>query len=106
MEQGIKHDQDKNRVDLLPFDAVNEVAKVYTFGAKKYAERNWEAGMNYSRLFGACMRHMWAWFMGEDKDPESGLTHLSHAGFCVLGLIAYELRKSGVDDRPVWHKKD
>jgi len=105
-DEGRKNDQNKNRVDLLPYDALDEVAKVYTFGASKYAERNWEAGMKWSRLFAACMRHTWAWFRGEDKDPESGLSHLVHAAFCILCLIAYELRHAGTDDRPIPHHED
>jgi hypothetical protein len=38
--------------------------------------------------------------MGEDKDPETGFSHLSHVGCCALFLIAYELRGAGLDDRP------
>lgn len=98
--EGTKNDAEKNRVDLLPFDALLAIAEVYTFGVKKYSERNWEAGMKWSRLFGAMCRHTWSWFTGEDKDKETGLSHLVHAGFCILGLIAYELRQVGEDDRP------
>ncbi len=94
-----KFDDDKPATHLLPYDAVLEVAKVYSFGQKKYNARNWEKGMAWSRLFGASMRHLWAWWCGEDKDPESGLSHLTHAAFCVLCLLAYELRRAGDDDR-------
>ena len=31
---GKKYDQDKVRMDLLPFDSLEEIAKVLTFGAK------------------------------------------------------------------------
>lgn len=98
--EGIKHDQQKIRWDLVPFDAVNEIAKVLTFGAEKYAARNWEKGMNWSRAFGALQRHLTRWFHGQDKDKETRLTHLANAGCCLFFLLAWELRKVGTDDRP------
>lgn len=100
MKQGTKNDKDKVPMHLLPFDALEEIAKVYQFGAKKYAPRNWEKGMAWHRPFAACMRHMWAWWRGEGKDPESGLSHLVHAAFCILTLTAFEIRDIGEDDRP------
>jgi hypothetical protein len=39
------------------------------------------------RYFGALMRHMTAWYDGEKKDPESGKSHLAHAGCCLLFLM-------------------
>lgn len=64
-------------------------------------ERNWELGMDWSRVFGALMRHMWSWWKGEKLDPETGKSHLWHAGCCIAFLIAYEERNVGNDDRPV-----
>jgi len=98
--QGVKHDQKKIRWDLVPYDAVNEIAKVLTFGAEKYEARNWEKGMNWSRAFGALQRHLTRWFHGQDKDKETRLTHLANAGCCIFFLLAWELRQVGVDDRP------
>ena len=62
-------------------------------------ERNWEKGMKWGRVFGALMRHMWAWWRGQDRDPETGFSHLSHAACCIAFLIAYEHRCIGEDDR-------
>lgn len=100
MNGGIKHDQDKLRYDLIPFDVLEEYVKVLTFGANKYSSRNWEAGFNWSRCFAAALRHLTSWFRGQDKDPETGLSHLAHAMCCVTFLLAFELRKAGTDDRP------
>lgn len=97
---GIKHDQEKVRMDLLPYDALAEIAKIFTFGAKKYADRNWEKGFGFSRPFAALQRHLTLWFQGEDNDVETGLSHLSHAGCELLFLLAFELRGVGEDDRP------
>ena len=78
------------------------ISEILTFGAKKYDDRNWENGLHWSRVFGAVMRHMWAWWGGEDKDPESGMSHLWHAACGLTFLVAYEARGSGEDDRPDW----
>ncbi|HZX81677.1 MAG TPA: dATP/dGTP diphosphohydrolase domain-containing protein [Lysobacter sp.] len=97
---GTKYDEGKLPWHLLPFDAIRAIVSVLAFGAAKYAARNWEAGMDWSRPYAALMRHLTAWWLGERKDPETGFSHLWHAGCCVLFLIAYELRGAGNDDRP------
>lgn len=97
--EGIKFDQDKLRYDLIPGNALDELAKVYTFGAKKYADRNWEKGMAWSRIFGAIMRHAWAWFRGQTHDPETGLNHMVHAAWGCLALVEYSITNKGQDDR-------
>lgn len=97
---GIKYDENKPRWDLLPFDALNEIAKVMTYGAIKYEPRNWEKGMSWSRVFASMQRHLSAWFHGNDVDVESKMSHLSHAACCMLYLLAFECRNDGIDDRP------
>ena len=96
-----KDDANKLMWDLVPWDAMEDVVGVLNHGAVKYDYRNWENGMKWSRLFSAAMRHMVSWFQfREDKDKESGISHLSHAICCLLFILSYELRKSGEDDRP------
>jgi hypothetical protein len=99
-EVGIKHDEGKLRYELLPPEGVAALVHVLTIGASKYGDRNWEKGFVYSRLFGAAMRHLWAWWRGQNQDSETGLSHLAHAGTCILFLITHEERKIGKDDRP------
>lgn len=98
--EGRKDDQGKAPWGLLPFDAVGQIVEVLRIGAQKYSPRNWEAGMDWNRPFDACLRHLTAWWGGEDKDPETGLPHLAHAGCCVLFLLAYSRRGVGKDNRP------
>ena len=97
---GYKADEGKLPYDLIAPEALEELAKVLQFGAKKYAPRNWEKGMAWSRVFAALQRHLWAWWKGDSKDPETGFSHLSHALCCLMFLSAYEARKVGQDDRP------
>lgn len=98
---GVKKDEGKPRWELLPFDAVEGAVKILTFGAVKYAARNWENGIMYGRVFGAIIRHLWKWWQGENLDAESGMSHLDHALCELLFLSAYEKRKmTQLDDRP------
>lgn len=100
-QQGLKYDGEKNRLDLLPFDALEEVGTVYTLGAKKYADRNWEKGINYMRVVGALLRHLFAWIRGEERDPENGQRHLASVAWNALALLAFEIRGlKEFDDRP------
>lgn len=96
---GVKHDTGKPRYDLMPQEFLDGVAEVLTYGANKYEDRNWEKGMRWGRPFAALMRHMWAWWGGEDLDPETKMPHLWHAGCNLAFLIAFRARKIGVDDR-------
>lgn len=98
--EGVKFDADKPRYDLIAPEYLEGAAVVLTYGAAKYSARNWEKGMAWHRPFGAMMRHMWAWWRGEQVDPETGYSHLWHAACCLMFLMAYEQRGAGTDDRP------
>lgn len=99
LKEGTKKDDGKVRMDLLPPELLFAVSDILAFGANKYADRNWEKGMKWGRVYGALMRHMWAWWGGEQNDPETGKSHLWHAATNIAFLIAYEQRKVGEDDR-------
>lgn len=102
----MKYDAGKVRYELIPPEFVHATAVILTFGATKYADRGWEDGMNWSRVFGALMRHLWAWWnpFVPSTDAETGHSHLWHAACCLAFLIAYEQREVGEDDRPKAHK--
>lgn len=98
MTDELKHDTGKARWDLLPLDAIGEIAEVATYGATLYGDRRWESGMGFGRLLAAALRHIAAWSAGEDRDRDSGLSHLAHAACNLLFLIAYMRRGVGSDD--------
>jgi hypothetical protein len=89
---GLRNDAGKLRLDLLPNDALRSVAEVLTHGIKKYAERNWERGMQWSKVYGPLLRHLNAWAEGEVIDRESGQPHMAHVACNALFLLTYELR--------------
>lgn len=97
--KAVKFDEGRPAFHLLDFAALQDVAWVLTFGAKKYEPNNWRLGMNWSRCFRACLSHLFAWWRGEDRDPESGLPHLAHAACSIMFLQSYERNKRGTDDR-------
>ena len=90
---GFKTDANKIRTDLLPPRPILDIAEVLTKNCKdcggKYPARNWEEGMDWSRPYGAILRHIFAWWLGEDIDPDSGLHHLAHAGCNLFFLLEY-----------------
>lgn len=92
LQEGVKYDSEKNRLDLISPYFIEEMSKVLTYGAKKYEEHNWLKGIKYSRCFGAMLRHIYAWWRGEINDPETGLHHLAHAACCLMFLLHYETR--------------
>ena len=98
-DEFVKSDDNKSRYDLLPPEMLEETAQVLAFGAQKYSDNNWVKGASWSRYFSAMMRHMWAWWRGEDNDPETGYSHLAHASCCLGFLMAYQRRGIGKDDR-------
>lgn len=96
---GLKHDQDKLPVGLLPTMPLLDIAAVLRHGATKYGRHNWRAGMAWSRVFDATLRHLLAWNEGEDCDLESGLNHLAHAACDLLFLLEYTHSCPDLDDR-------
>jgi hypothetical protein len=96
---GTKHDQSKLPLDLIDPVAMDGLAAVLAFGAKKYAAHNWRAGISYSRLIAAALRHTQAILRGEDTDPESGLPHVDHLGCCWMFLSNMQKTRPDLDDR-------
>lgn len=99
MTEGRKDDMGKLRYDLIAAGPLEELAKVYTYGANKYEDNNWRRGLKWGRVFGAVMRHMWAFWRGEDLDKESGLPHLAHAAWGCFTLLDYTKTQRKFDDR-------
>jgi len=95
-----KADNGKPRMDLIPPEIMWALADVLTLGAAKYRDHNWAVGTDWGRYYAALMRHMVAWWGGEDNDPETGRPHTWHAACCLAFLVAYEQRAIGTDNRP------
>lgn len=70
-------------------------------GAQKYGPYNWrENKVILSIYVAACLRHLLAYYDGEDNARDSGYPHLGHAIACI-GIIIDALETGNlVDDRP------
>lgn len=88
--EAVRHNQDKLRVDLIPTELIEEVAKVFTFGAKKYSPNNWKGFTKEQQdeILGSLLRHILEYQKGNKLDSESGLHHLAHAA-CNIAFILY-----------------
>lgn len=93
LDQGLRYNSGKNRLDLIPCSLIDGVGRVLTFGAQKYAPDNWRKfnQQQVRECIGSAMRHIEQYRQGNWLDPESGLPHLAHAA-TNLGFIL-ELHK-------------
>ncbi len=79
----------KDRLDLIEPEALRQIAAVMEHGANKYGARNFHrTPLRKSTYYGAIMRHVGAWWDGEENDPDSGLSHLAHIGANINILLS------------------
>ena len=105
--QGKRYNSGKIRYDLIPTPLLESTARVFEYGASKYDEWNWLAGMKYSTIIGCMKRHLAKIEIGEDIDEESGYSHVGHIICNALMLKHYMKTYPEGDDRPTkWFKVD
>lgn len=79
---------DKVPVHLWPQTATVLGAMALMEGMLKYGRSNWRAvGIRASIYNDAIIRHLNAWFEGEDIDPDSGLPHMAHVLACAAIIV-------------------
>lgn len=98
--EGMRFNEGKLKWGLLSWPALRELVKVLEFGAKKYAAWNWSNGLSWSEAFESMQRHLLAWYTGEDKDSETGLSHMAHVMCNAMFLMHFIIFRTGRDDRP------
>jgi hypothetical protein len=87
--------QGKGRYDLLPWSAIDRLAKHCEQGAIKYGERNCEQGIPTSSLADSALRHMSKYMRGH-KDED----HLVAAFWNLAYLIYMEEEKTEMQNIP------
>lgn len=94
--KGVKLDTGKPRMDLVLREVphvLSGLAMGLGHGAEKYGVGNWlEVADGKHRYTAALLRHLTDYYSGELNDPESGLSHLSHALVNVAFLYELEVR--------------
>ena len=86
----MKFAKGKLQYDLIPPSALEGLAEVLTYGAKKYKPNNWKKVEDLGQYRNALYRHLEAYRKGETHDEESGLHHLKHALCNVAFLLELE----------------
>lgn len=95
----------KVRFELIPVEPLISIAKVFTEGARVNGDRDWEKGILWSEIYGAILRHVTAWWNGEEADVDTGESPLAHAGTDIIILLEFIKTHSELDDRPKKRKK-
>lgn len=85
----------KGRFDLVPWEAIWELAKHCEAGAKKYGERNCEKGIPVHSLIDSAIRHLAKYLMGWKDEP-----HLRAALWNVAFAIYMEQKHPEMQDIP------
>lgn len=100
---GLKFDSKKAPIDLIPHEALVEIAKVLAAGEKKYGTANWTGGIEMRRLISAAYRHLGQFNSGEDFDEETQTLHLANAATNLMFAIWMYQHRPDLDNR--WAKK-
>lgn len=77
----------KGMPELLPAEALLELSKHFEKGAKKYAARNWEKGIPYSKFIGPMLRHTFKHLAGYTDEPH--LTAAVWNGICLMQTMLW-----------------
>lgn len=86
---------------VIPSPVMAELGLSMLEGALKYGSHNYRSiGVRTSTYYDACLRHLNAFWEGEDVDQESGLPHIVKAMACLAVLRDSQMFGNVVDDRP------
>lgn len=77
-ELGARFNEGKLRFSLVDFDALEDLVRVLEYGSQKYDDHNWKKGLKSTEICESLLRHIFAFLRGEDKDNESGESHIGH----------------------------
>lgn len=91
----------KAPMSTVPANVMAEIGVAMLEGAAKYGRHNYRAaGVRASVYYDAAMRHLIAWWEGEDIDPDSGMSHITKLLACMTVLRDAMHQGMWEDDRP------
>lgn len=91
----------KAPLSTVPGNVIAEIGVAMLEGASKYGRHNYRAaGVRASVYYDAAMRHLIAWWEGEDIDPDSGMSHITKLLACMTVLKDAMHQEMWEDDRP------
>lgn len=91
----------KAPMSTVPANVLVEVGVGMLEGTCKYGRHNYRAaGVRSSVYYDGTLRHLMAWWEGEDLDPDSGMSHVTKAICSLVVLRDAMLQGMVTDDRP------
>jgi hypothetical protein len=91
----------KAPMSTVPGGVLAEIGTAMLEGTVKYGRYNYrEAGVRASVYYDAAMRHLIAWWEGEDIDPDSGMSHITKLLACMTVFRDAQMQGMVEDDRP------
>lgn len=91
----------KAPMSTVPANVMAELGVAMLEGASKYGRHNYRvAGVRASVYYDATIRHLFAWWEGEDLDPDSGMSHITKAIASLTVLRDAMIQGMSTDDRP------
>ncbi len=91
----------KAPLSAVPAEVLMEIGVGMLEGARKYGRHNYRVvGVRASVYYDACLRHLMAWWEGEDVDPDSGMSHITKLLTSAVVLRDAMLNEKLTDDRP------
>lgn len=92
----------KPAMSSVPPAALIHLMRAMADGRKKYGMMNWrEKKVSSTIYYDAAMRHLMAWFDGEQIADDSKVHHLGHAMACMAIILDAEACGQLNDDRPL-----
>lgn len=110
-EKGLRFNEGKQRLELVPTSTIEGIASILTYGANKYTvkddqgniivkgDNNWRNGLSWMSVLASMKRHIAKLENGEDFDDESGLMHIDHALTNLAFIKEYYKIHPELDDR-------
>ena len=101
---GVKNDEDKPDLTLIPYEVMAAMARGLMFGVQKYSRNNYTRGLSHTRLVASIQRHLAKWASGAtyDKDAEQRGWKLTHVDLAASGMAMIHCnvgRHPELDDR-------
>lgn len=87
----------KGRFDLLPWNAIWELAKQMEKGSKQYGEHNIDLGCPQHSLIDSAYRHLTEYILGYTDEP-----HLLLAFWNIAWAVNQEITHPEMQDLPVY----
>ena len=91
--EGVKHDKEKLKYHLIPWQVMEGMAAILTFGANKYSPGGWKLLADPEKRYEDAMwRHLMEYKKGNRLDKDSKMPHLWHCVTNLAFLIYFDMR--------------